>query len=235
MKNFHITIALLALTRSVLAQGTVNFIGVPGGEITVQTNSTQYSPFFGGGSNPSGSIGYIRGAVTNGTGFYFSLVYQSFTGVQALQPTTLSQLSAWSDSGLGGVNYSPTFGTIECLPQNNMATVPWATGTTDSTMIVIWSQNLGSTFASALANMENQDYSSPAFFGETTTGYIAPSPSGSPGADVFGNGSQSPNGLPINSHNTQLYLLPAPVPEPATVALAAGGTLALLILRRRKP
>jgi len=80
-------------------------------------------------------------------------------------------------------------------------------------------------------------YAGISFFGMSNTGYVVPGEdnSGFPGAVVFGTGP-SADGLPINSPNTQLYVLPdvLVVPEPATVGLAGLGGLVLLGLRRRK-
>jgi hypothetical protein len=234
MKTILIFLSFMVIVSlPALAGGTVNWTSPSAGVITIQTNSSQFSPLWGGGSTGVGSVGDAQGSIALGTGFYFSLLYQTFTGVQAPPPMTLAQLSTWSDSGLEGTNNNNVNfpGRLVAIGPNTAATVPWNSGTTDSIIVVIWSQNLGSTFASALANMESYAYSGPAYFGESATGYISPF-SDNPGANIFGNAPTSA-GLPIgNSLDTQLYLLP--VPEPATIALAAVGTFSLLALRRRR-
>jgi hypothetical protein len=73
------------------------------------------------------------------------------------------------------------------------------------------------------------------FFGMSATGYIAAG-NFDPGIQVFGS-SPASYGLPINSANTQLYLLgPASfiVPEPGTWTLLTLGSAMLLIRRRKK-
>jgi hypothetical protein len=63
------------------------------------------------------------------------------------------------------------------------------------------------------------------------SGYLSPG-SGNPGVSVFSTSPQS-YGLPINSVDMQLYLLPV-APEPGTLALAGLGGLTLFLFRRRQ-
>ena len=101
--------------------------------------------------------------------------------------------------------------------------------------MVLWSANLGTTWAAAEAAL-NDWGSAPiagAFLGVSQTGYITTlATSVSPGAAVFAGGA-SAQGLPIDSLLTPMYALQV-VPEPATMALAGLGGLALLLIRRRK-
>jgi len=239
------TLAALAVAGSAMAQGTVTW-SINNFDYTAQTNSTQYSPLFGGGPTGSGAIGNTLGNTTlgNGSGFYVELLYQAYSGNggasgsgNVAQPSTLSQLAGWSDSGLGGTNSPTSAGKAAAVASNVQAPVPWANGTTDSIMVVEWSANLGTTFANALATMESPSalaaLGSSAFFGETPTGYLNPNASGVNGPTIFNNSAaNTANGIEIFSLNTQLYLVP--VPEPSTIAMAAFGGLSLLALRRKK-
>jgi len=238
MKKLALTFACtLAVAGAAFAQGTVSWTGPSAASVTIQTNSTQYSPLFGGGASGSGSTGFALGSTTTGNGYYFELLYTAYTGSQAAQPSTLSQLAGWSDAGLGGTNNSGnTAGHLVVVNSQTAATVPWASGTTDSVMLVFWSQNLGTSWANALATLQSSSALSAivgnAFLGESQTGFISPNP-GNPGATVFANSPVANTGTPIgNSLSTQLYLVP--VPEPSTIAMAAFGGLSLLALRRKK-
>ena len=102
-------------------------------------------------------------------------------------------------------------------------------------MLVGWSANLGNTWTAALAALNGGTFAAGSFFGESNSGYLTTaSTATSPGAAVFGSVANS-FGTPIQSLNTQLFLLPtAVVPEPGTMALAAIGGLSLLAFRRKK-
>ncbi len=68
----------------------------------------------------------------------------------------------------------------------------------------------------------------------TATGYLTPNVyNGLPGPNVFGYAA-TPNGQPIYSLNTQLYLLPTAIPEPGTLALAGLGGLCLFLFCRQR-
>jgi hypothetical protein len=230
------TVCAMAMTGAAFAQGNVAWSSISAAFMTAQTNSTQYSPFFGGAAAVGGVVGSAGGAASLGTGFYYELLYTGFSGTQATIPN-LGSLFSWQDTGLSASN-STTAGRLSVINGNAGAAVPWSPGITDSIVLVGWSANLGaswgvvsnelahpSTLASVLAGQEG-------FLGVSTTGYITTlSTATSPGAAVFA-GGLSAQGLPINSLNTQLYLLP--VPEPATMALLGLGGLSLLLFRRSR-
>jgi hypothetical protein len=233
MKTLVLTACLsLAVAGSVFADGSLNWASISPGAMTAQTNMTQFSPLFGGGSTGGGTIGKISGSAALGTGFYFELLDKPFTGSQAADPVNLFQLGAWSDTGLEASN-SNTAGRLVAMNATAGATVSWSPGITNSIMMVGWSANLGSTWGDALDSLTNGFFGgAPAFFGESATGYITPFAAGTqPGASVFGD-VPTAQGLPIFSLNTQLYAIATP--EPGTMALAGLGGLSLLALRRRK-
>ena len=234
MKKLILTsVCAVTLAVNALGDGTVNWTSST--FVTFQTNSTTASTF---GDTPplfGGSQGATASATT-GRLFYFALLYNTYNGSQLAAPTTVAQLNTWKFSGLMATN-SNTAGRFAPIGANTAATVPWATGFTNSIMMVGWSANLGSTW-NAVSNLLNNPYGSSyalfdnqGFIGTSTTGYIAPSDV-NPGAILFGN---SPNayGLPINSPNTQLFQL-VYIPEPGTMALAGLGGATLLAFRRRK-
>ncbi len=223
----------LGLVSVVFAQGNVNWSSIPFNAMTAQTNSTVYSPLYGGGTTGGGSIG---ATATAAQGFYYQLLYTTYTGSAITPPSSLAALSAWSDAGLTANNATSSAGRLINVNPNAGAQVPWSPGTTENIMLVGWSANLGTTWSSVLATLNSPSalggIFGNAYFGMSNTGYTTTaSTSTSPGAAVFGTAATL-QGLPINSLNTQLYLVP--VPEPGTMALAALGGASLLLFRRRK-
>jgi hypothetical protein len=241
MKKLTLTIVCaVATTGAAFAQGNVNWSAISFASVTMQTNSTQISPLFGGGSIAGGAVGNTVGYASLGTGYYYELLYNtSFSGSQVPVPTTLGQLATWWDTGLEASNSTTT---SRLSPMNGAlgVQVPWSPGTTDNIVLVGWSSNMGSSWASVsniLQNWETDDVnynSGECFFGTTKlTGYTTTvATSVSVGVTIIGNSAQT-TGLPIgNSTLSQLYLLPAP--EPATCALLGLGGLSMLLFRRRK-
>jgi hypothetical protein len=243
MKKLALTIiCALAVNGAVFADGIVNWLSITPAAMTAQTNATQFSPVFGGGSSGGGTIGNTASASASPT-FYFELLYNTnFTGSQVAAPT-FSQLfgGSWFDTGLTATNTTAagSAGKLAPVAGNAAATVPWAHGVTNNIMLVGWSANLGTSWGTVSNELATDSFysvfftSSYAFFGESATGYLNPfdGPGPGPGASMFGS-LPNASGLPIFSLNTQLYELP--IPEPGTTTLAGLGGLSLLLFRRRK-
>ncbi|HEU6447290.1 MAG TPA: PEP-CTERM sorting domain-containing protein [Verrucomicrobiae bacterium] len=238
MKNLLLTtICSLAITGVAFAQGTVNW-ATPANAITAQTNAVAYSPLFGGGAAGGTQGATDFGGTTSGgtSDFYFALLYMPTTGTSFGTALSVGNFASWSFTGLMATNNaSGTAGRLNPVAPNTGATVPWSNGTTNNIVLVGWSANLGTSWLSVsneLAGffLTGQSTIADAYFGVSTVGYINPG-TVNPGVSPFGTSAQS-YGLPINSLNTQLYLLP--VPEPTTLALAGLGGLTLLAFRRRK-
>ena len=240
MKKLALTIiCALATTGAALAQGWVSF-STPGNAFTAATNATAFSPLFGGGLNVGGTTGITAGSAATGLVYDYTLLFQANNN----NPTdTHVWDGTWTDTGLTATN-TATLGRAQASGASGLmdlhGTFPqWANGTTNAIVMVGWSANLGTSWAQVSAELATAALSgnrftngSPndLFFGESNFGFINPN-AGSPGALLFGV-SATPNGLPIMSLATQLYLLP--VPEPTTVALIGLGGLALLAFRRRQ-
>jgi hypothetical protein len=241
MKKLTFTIVCaLAVTGAAFAQGTVAWNIISPAAMTAQTKMSQFSPVFGGGYNPFGSVGDTA-AAASGLTYYFELLYNtSFTGSQVAAPDFATLFGGtWLDTGLTATNALNSAGLLVPVNPTTHAVVSWDNGTTNNIMLVGWSANLGTswlvvsnelanepTFALYATVLLGQD----GFFGESATGYISPF-SDNHGAIVFGTGANG-EGLPIFSLNTQLYILP--IPEPGTVALAGLSGLSLFSFRRRK-
>jgi hypothetical protein len=230
----HLSVFILAANASALAQSTVDWGSIPFIAMTAQTNGIQSSPFVGYVGPGGGGQGPIASA-TSSERFYFALLYQAFNGFQANQPVTVAALDTWQFTGLMATN-SNIAGRLVPIAPNFAAPVPWPAGVTNNIMMVGWSANLGSSWATVSNVLNNwpamqNNVVGDAYFGTSATGYIAPHDNISPGASVFGSGATA-DGLPIYSLNTQLYFIT--VPEPGTLALAGLGSLFLIALRCKK-
>jgi hypothetical protein len=242
MKKLTFTIVCaLAVTGAAFAQGTVAWNIISPAAMTAQTNMSQFSPVFGGGYNPFGSVGDTA-AAASGLTYYFELLYNtSFTGSQVAAPDFATLFGGtWLDTGLTATNALNFAGWLVPVNPTTHAVVPWDNGTTNNIMLVGWSANLGTSWlavSNVLANWDTYGAGivlGPAFFGESAMGYLNPFPSGTnPGEQVFGAAANA-NGLPINNATSPMQLYILGVPEPGTVALAGLGGLSLLLFRRRE-
>lgn len=242
-KTILTSFAALAVASSALAQGTVSWANITPTFMTAQTNNITYSGFVG---SQAGQATGIAGAAQGGTsvtalGYYYQLLYILAPGGQTAAPTTLAGLNAYSASpNQTGVNNTGTAGRLTATGINTVqSSTPagWDPSVKANIILVGWSANLGTTWSSVSAKLNDwaNNYVADAYFGVSSSGWISPNNIGANGATLFGS-AVNPNGNPINSPNTQLYLLSgaAPVPEPSTLALAGLGGLALLAFRRRK-
>lgn len=236
MKKLALTIVCgLAVTGA--AFGQANLVSFTPGRttITFETNATVYSPLFGGGA-ANGATGALA-PPSAGLQYDFTLLYQTQSGYQVLATNQQVWNGTWADTGLTATNSNSFVGQGVILPVGASATtVPWSSPTSNSIVLVGWSVNMGTTWASVsnlLANWSTLrgGVVGNAFFGESAFGYIQPAVSPASGAGIFGT-SASPSGLPIGGLLTPLYLLP--VPEPATLALAGLSGLSLLLFRRQR-
>jgi hypothetical protein len=225
MKKIALTaICAVSMAGAAFAQGTVNYAAFVPTYISFQTNMA-VSPLFGG------EVTAVGGGVTGlaAQGFYYELL---FSASGATQPSSLAALSDWTDSTYYANNSTASAGRVTAgNGAAGSAVAGMAVGTTYSTLVVGWSANLGTAWSDVLAKLNNWDtagtgISGNAFFGMTSVGAATPAGTSAPGVGIFGAGSL------INSPNTQLYFVP--VPEPATMALAALGGASLLLFRRRK-
>jgi hypothetical protein len=234
MKKLTLTIGcVLAVAGAAFAQGTVNWASISFSGYTSQTNSSSYSPLFGGGATGAGTVGNTFNSAVAANGYHWELLYLPGSA-QSSTPTTLAALNGWADAGLGASQTAAGSGRIQPVGPTTAAAVPWGAGITDSIVLAGWSSNLGSSWSQVIATLNSPaalgGVVGNAYFGLSIAGYISPG-SADPGAQFIGGGANA-FGTPIQSTLTPLYLIP--IPEPTSLALAGLGGLSLLLFRRQR-
>jgi len=248
MKKILTTLVASAFTAGAFAQGFINWSG-SGTSLIGQTNGTAYSSFETSSGSPV-LTGTQGGTMANNAanttalgyqGYYYELL-TSTTAVAA--PTTVAGLSAWLDTGLGATNTFNANTPGRIIQANSGATIGvnnWPVNATQAIILVGWSANLGSTWATVLNELQNwstqgssfaNNSSHEAFFGVSSfgSGIQAVASTGSAN-QVIGAG----NGEIFNNSASPMLLNElAVVPEPGTLALAAIGGASLLLFRRKK-
>lgn len=219
MKKILTTLAVSALTVAAFAQGTVQWTGVAG-SLIVQTNGTVYSTFAStvGAPAASGTQGNTLGntaannAALGYSGYYYALLISSAVSA----PTTTAALGSWHATGLTSTNAASSNGrTSQVNPLSNATADGWLPGTSTNLVLVGWSANLGSSWATVLLELQTWPVAQlsivgPAYFGVSSLGTLV-SGTANPGVIVFGsNAGQINNGAGLAMQLNQLAVVPEP-------------------------
>jgi len=214
MKKLLTVCALGALSLSVYAQGLVS----------LQTTSFNFSTNATAAGGTTGKLG------STANSYYFELLTLADpSGSTTLPTVTASGLSAWTDTGVSGTNYTGlNSGKINAIAASpGVAVSGWAAGATNFIVVVGWSANEGSSWAQVSGQAESGTWNVVGYnsaFGMSSVGYLAAGISTPPAAQIFG----------ANPGQLGAFTLNAIVPEPGTIALAAIGGASLLMFRRKK-
>jgi hypothetical protein len=229
MKKIIATLALGAFAGGTFAQGIVTFANNPTTLFQINSNGVV-------SSTPAGAAGTFD--------YELLTAASTVTSVDASLQGLLSG-GTWTDTTLMGTNT----GSAGRLNAGSQVTVPtgWAGGAQEAYIIVGWSANEGSSWATVSGELTNAILGTNASGGLTWTGgglknggYVGATVIGNaesgggplslPSFVLFGNAA-SGQGTPVIG-STELYLVT--IPEPTTFALAGLGAAAMLIFRRRK-
>ena len=224
MKKLLTILAIASAATFAYAQGTVIL--------------QQGSPLYLVSTNATALGGGIGVTAKTALGFDYAVLIANYGGPA---PTNNPLDAAWSGAVLTGVNFVAALGGIAGQGGALGAVAPgWGAPTagqyTDGTekyfMIVGWSSNLGTTWATVSANLAS-NWATPwvgnGFFGTSATGFgfSGGGPNALPAPSLFSVSGAMPGGLSSG------FSLMA-VPEPTTMALFGLGGLSLLLFRRRK-
>jgi len=166
--------------------------------------------------------------------------YYALLVAPSTQGTVDPSLTGWTFAALGTNTALAGRMAGNTTADNGGVAIAGLTGTSTADFVVVaWSANLGSDWATIFAGkplaLADNNHTGTAFWGSATSGWYGIStvgnnvllaPSGGPYNSVWGT---SASGL-IQGVNVNYYV----VPEPTTFALAGLGAAALLIFRRRK-
>ena len=226
MKKLALTLTLLTgiAATSAFGQGAVNFT-IAAAANDVYTNATLYINGSSTGLSGSG----LTTSQSVGSGFYFALLGQNWSGTTVHSTYTSILTDGWLYSGVLG---TPSLSAGRMSGGNPASTtagfaMPGGNQINNQFLMVGWSSNLGSSWATISGDLQsgnwNTSNNAPGFFGISATGTGLTSIT--PQEIIFG-------GTGIAGFTT-LYVTPA-VPEPSTLVLAGLGGLSLLLFRRRK-
>jgi len=248
MKKIFATLAVTGLSVAAFAQGYINWTGAAA-SLYGATNGTAYSSFEAAGTATlSGTAGVTMNntAANNAALGYSGYYYELLTSASAVAaPTTVAGLSAWSDTGLGATNsFSAASGRIiQANGSADTAVNNWPVNGTQGIILVGWSANLGSTWSSVLAELQNwstqglafgNNSANAAYFGVSAFGSgVQAVASSVTGNQVIGAGAgeiYNPSSNPMTMNELGVTT----VPEPGTLALAALGGASMLLFRRKK-
>lgn len=228
MKKITLAIGILASLAvcSSYGQGTVVFGNTGGSRIS--TNSVV------GGAATGLTSAYASGGIN----FYYALFYSTAAttigGTETTAVAGANGVYAWSDaswhdgSSTTGFSTNTAAGRLQPSTPNTdgSASIANLSGGTSAQMVVIgWSSNIGSTVAALEAYLADPTFY--AWVGQSAvSGPLAPGTLGSTSPVTLFGASPNIPGFTLG--------LVQPVPEPATLALAALGGASLLLFRRKK-
>jgi hypothetical protein len=211
-----LTASLLAmLSVSVYAQGLVSINEFT---YTITTNTIANG----------GASGKLSSTASS---YYFELLTLADPTGSTTLPTLASSVSllSWADSGVSGTNATGInagkIAAVGAIPGVSVAN--WAPGATNFTIVVGWSAAEGSTWATVSQELASNHWTDQnGVIGWSSVGYLAAAAI-NPGGTVFG--------AQAGGISSGFALTPVvPTPEPTTMALAALGGAAMLLIRRKK-
>lgn len=223
MKKILTAVAIAsAIAYSSNAQGLISFNNSSSAATKISTNSVVGGPSTGLTVQNTGSDSYYYALFYSAAATAVNGSSSATSGITSLNAYAFSD-AAWTFAA-SAANGSTRAGQLS--GSGSVAIPGIAGGGTSQFVVVGWSSNIGTTVDSLESYLANPTFN--AWVGQSAVS----------GAMTLGDGSSIPTVLLFqgNAPALQGFTLGevSPVPEPATMALAALGGASLLLFRRRK-
>jgi len=231
----------LILTSLAMVAGVT--LGYSQGAITIASTAPGFLISTNGSSLPVPEG--IGAAGTGANTYYYDVLATAYTGTPATTYAALSS-SLWTDTGVLAANSGLTKGGVGNPGTTTSAAntfgsptgSAYSTAATEYYVIVGWSANEGTTWATVKNELSTGVWNTPpgtGWFGASPLAYNeAGGANGLSTVNLLSGGSAF-TGLAGSGLTGGFQLLPVvPSPEPTTIALGVMGGLSLLALRRKK-
>jgi len=229
----------LILTSLALVAGVT--LGYSQGAITIANTASGYLISTNTGT-PQVS-GVVGAAGTGGSSYYYTVLAAAYGGATPSEANSaLANTGIWTWTGLLAANSGLTKGGVGNPNTTTSAAgtfglptgASYSTAPTEYYVIVGWSANEGTSWATVATELQNNNLVAGGYFGVSPVAYNEAGGANSLGTVNLLNGGSATTGLAGSGLTGGFDLYQVQVPEPSSIALGVMGAASLLALRRKK-